>query len=327
MIHYSLVIIFIIILFFNSNRIAIFLKLIDFPDEKRKIHLNPIPKVGGLIIYTGIILYFLFYNNYIQNIHYIIFISFFFLVGLLDDLSNLSSSFRLFICFVFTFIFLLFNSEIRVNEILIFGNNINLNFHLNYFLIILISTVCILLLQNAINMIDGMNGICALFILISILYLNFNYANYEISFFLTSLILIFIYFNLTNKTFLGNSGSYLLSSILSYKILLINSDKLGLTSEKIFLLLLLPGIDMLRLFIIRIFNKKNPFKADKNHLHHLILIRLKNRKLKTLFIYLIFSFTPILISSLNIINDIFIISLSIFIYIFIILKLKFLKIY
>jgi len=327
MIQYSLVIIFIIILFFNSSRIAIFFKLIDFPNENRKIHLDPIPKVGGIIIYIGILLYFLVNNNFIQNTHYIIFVSFFFLVGLLDDLSNLSSSFRLITCFIFTFIFLIFNPEIRINEILIFEKNINLNSYLNYFSIILITTLSILLLQNAINMIDGMNGICAFFIIISILYLNFNYLYLEISFFILFLILTFTYFNLMNKTFLGNSGSYLLSSILSYKILFINSNELGLTSEKIFLLLLIPGIDMLRLFIIRIFNKKNPFKADSNHLHHLLLYYLKNKKIKTLLIYLTLSFTPLIISSLHIINDIFIISLSIFLYVIMIIKLKFLKTY
>ena len=36
---------------------------------------------------------------------------------------------------------------------------------------------------------------------------------------------------------------------------------------------MIPGVDMLRLFFFRLFNKKNPFKADKNHLHHILLTR------------------------------------------------------
>lgn len=325
MFYYSLILMFTIILFINSNHIANFFKLFDYPKASRKIHLYPIPKVGGIIIYIGILFYFLILNNYIQNINYIIFISFFFLIGLLDDLLDLSSSLRLLICFVFTSMFLLINPEIRINEILIFEKKINLNLYLGYIFIILITTLCILLLQHAINMIDGINGLCALFILINILYLKLNYLNYEKDFFYLLLILIFIYFNLINKTFLGNSGSYLLSSILGYKILLLNSYDVGLTSEKIFLLLLIPGIDMLRLFIIRILNKKNPFEADKNHLHHLLLIYLNYKQINVLLVYLIISFIPILLSNLNIFNDIYIILLSIFFYIFIILKFQFLN--
>ena len=40
--------------------------------------------------------------------------------------------------------------------------------------------------------------------------------------------------------------------------------------EEIFILLMLPGIDMFRLFIERLINKQNPFKPDRNHFHHLL---------------------------------------------------------
>ena len=44
-----------------------------------------------------------------------------------------------------------------------------------------------------------------------------------------------------------------------------------LISEEIFLLMMIPGIDMFRLFVERIARKKNPFKGDRNHLHHILL--------------------------------------------------------
>ena len=57
-------------------------------------------------------------------------------------------------------------------------------------------------------------------------------------------------------------------------------------TEEIFLIMMLPGIDMLRLFIIRITNKKNPFKPDKHHLHHLLSNKL-NSNIKTLLVLLL----------------------------------------
>ena len=40
--------------------------------------------------------------------------------------------------------------------------------------------------------------------------------------------------------------------------------------EEIFLVMSIPGLDLFRLFIQRIINKRNPFSADRNHLHHIL---------------------------------------------------------
>ena len=73
-----------------------------------------------------------------------------------------------------------------------------------------------------------------------------------------------------------------------------NSDQPSLYyAEEIFLLLLIPGLDMLRLFIVRIFNKNNPFKGDHNHLHHRLFDKFGN--LKTVLIYLVIINLPIYI--------------------------------
>ena len=68
--------------------------------------------------------------------------------------------------------------------------------------------------------------------------------------------------------------------------------------EEIFLLLYLPGYDLLRLFIFRIFQKKNPFKGDNNHVHHLLYNKIG--LVKTLLIYMVCLITPVtLLSVLN----------------------------
>ena len=79
----------------------------------------------------------------------------------------------------------------------------------------------------------------------------------------------------------------------------------------------IPGIDMLRLFIQRLLNKKNPFKPDRNHLHHILLKKLGYKKtivlLNILFISPYFLF--LYISSLVVILSTFLIYFFILLYI------------
>ena len=72
-------------------------------------------------------------------------------------------------------------------------------------------------------------------------------------------------------------------------------DNLDLINDvdTIFIIMMIPGIDMLRMFIIRVINKKNPFRPDKNHLHHLLLTKFKY--FKTIIIINIMIISPIFI--------------------------------
>jgi UDP-GlcNAc:undecaprenyl-phosphate GlcNAc-1-phosphate transferase len=60
-----------------------------------------------------------------------------------------------------------------------------------------------------------------------------------------------------------------------------------MTIKEIFILLMIPGIDMLRVFLHRLYNKKNPFKPDKNHLHHFLLNRYGYKSTITFFILIL----------------------------------------
>ena len=77
-------------------------KLIDLPNEKRKIHISPTPIIGGLIIMVVFFLnvFVYFFLNLTNDIIIILSLSLiFFLVGLIDDIKNLSSYFRLIFLF------------------------------------------------------------------------------------------------------------------------------------------------------------------------------------------------------------------------------------
>ena len=123
------------------------------------------------------------------------------------------------------------------------------------------------------------------------------------------------------KYFLGDSGTLFLSSIIAFiTIKSFNQNSINFSYEKIFLLFLIPGVDMLRLFVLRIANKKNPFLADRNHLHHILLDRFS--LLKTNLVYLALIVIPLFIQILLNIQIIFCIIIGLIAYMIIILLKK-----
>ena len=85
-----------------------------------------------------------------------------------------------------------------------------------------------------------------------------------------------LYLNFKNKAYLGESGIQLLAFIISYIFLKTNNfPEKVFFAEEIFIIMSIPGLDMFRLFCIRILKGQNPFKADNNHLHHLFLRKFK----------------------------------------------------
>ena len=75
---------------------------------------------------------------------------------------------------------------------------------------------------------------------------------------------------------MGDGGVYLLSYVISY-IFIKSYNKNLFIADEIFFIMLLPGLDMLRVFLLRLINGKNPFKPDRSHLHHLLLNYFSNR--------------------------------------------------
>ena len=125
--------------------------------------------------------------------------------------------------------------------------------------------------------------------------INFNNEKLILILIYSLLLIIFLFFNLKGSIFLGDAGAYLGSFIIIYLILdIYSNNSLVLKCEQIFFILILPGIDMLRVFILRLIKKKNPFKADSEHLHDLIGRKIKSHK-KITFIISLSLFIPNLI--------------------------------
>lgn len=284
---------FFFILYKNINFITEKLNLIDYPDKKRKLHKKKTPLIGGLIIFLCFVYLividqlFSINSNFIFKIIFIL--SPIFIIGLLDDIHNFSPTNKTISLSLLILLFLYFDKQFLLKELYFddFKKIYLLNDLFSYF----ITTFCLLLLINAFNMTDGVNGlahsILFLWLIILIILFNLNITFY----FFALIIFLSCILNYQGKYFLGNSGSLFLSSFIGLLTIYLYNSNLNFRNlinvEKIILIFLIPGLDMLRLFILRISNNKSPFSGDVNHFHHYLVKNFYLHKAIILYLFLI----------------------------------------
>jgi UDP-GlcNAc:undecaprenyl-phosphate/decaprenyl-phosphate GlcNAc-1-phosphate transferase len=280
-----------LIIFFCLKPISKIINIFDKPD-KRKIHKNPIPAIGGIIIFFILLINLIIFNNLEKEIFLLA--SLFMLIGIIDDAIKISPNIRLLILSILSFVFLSYFKDFNI-EFLHVENigKINLNNYSIFF-----TVLSLLLFQNAMNMIDGINGLSGSIFLIIFIFIATKIGFSSFFILIIFVIIIFLIFNIMNKIFMGDAGIYFLS-ILSGLIIIDMSNNNLIYSEEIFLLMMLPGIDMLRLFFLRIINKKNPFNPDKLHIHHMLFNKLKSKAKTALTIIMIYGFPILLKISLD----------------------------
>jgi UDP-GlcNAc:undecaprenyl-phosphate GlcNAc-1-phosphate transferase len=271
-----------LILIFFFNRLSNFYNLFDYPDFKRKIQTKPVSLLGGtfVIINTFLIIFFdkffssiinnTIFNNF-TNLHIFLLITFsFFSLGFFDDKFNISANKKLFLTFCFLNILFYFDNSILIKDLKFsfFYKEITLG-SLDYFFTIL----CFLLFINAFNMLDGINGQAATYSLF-LLFILLSKQIFPLFIVVLAIALLsFLLLNLKNKTYLGDSGSLTLSFILAYLFVKSYSANIFFADE-VFLIMSIPGYDLLRLAITRIIKKKHPFNGDNFHMHHLLIKKL-----------------------------------------------------
>ena len=280
---YFLLIFLNLILLFIFPKISKIINIYDKPDGKLKIHNDKIPLLGGLLFFLNLLLIIFFQLVFLEEflmlkklffikreiIASCFFIIVFFIVGLYDDKFKINPYIKVFLITLFS-IFLL-----SINENLIV-KNLTLSFYKNQIFLndfsVFFTIFCILILVNALNFYDGINGQSGVIYVFAFSFLyyvsNFNYFYLILIF-----ILIFILtLNLGNKLFFGDSGVYLVSAILIISLIYEhNLTKNIVYADEIFFLFLLPGFDLIRLTLERSIFNKNIFFGDRNHLHHLLI--------------------------------------------------------
>ncbi|MDA7470775.1 undecaprenyl/decaprenyl-phosphate alpha-N-acetylglucosaminyl 1-phosphate transferase [Candidatus Pelagibacter ubique] len=306
----------------NKDIIARILKIYDNPNSERKLHIEPVPAIGGTaLIFTLIVFYFLSIVLDITNLliysNSIIFFIISYLIGLFDDKQKLYINYRIILIIINYFLILSIEPSLLITKIYI--NNPNLVIQVDNFLISLIITIfCIFLLYNSINFLDGVNGNLILLTIywIIIFFVKSNLFSNLALITVSSLIICLIH-NLRNKIFMGNSGSLLISSIIAYLFLLSHGNEYRVFfSDEIVVLFLIPGLDIMRLFFLRLKNKRSPFDGDQNHLHHLLLRKYKKNRI--FIYYLIISVIPYGLYTLLNINIFLLITIILIYYLFLI---------
>jgi UDP-N-acetylmuramyl pentapeptide phosphotransferase/UDP-N-acetylglucosamine-1-phosphate transferase len=171
-----------------------------------------------------------------------------------------------------------------------------------------ISTVFVfLVIVNAINFIDGIDGLAISEVIKTILIIEFLSLGYtklsSMGFIVIFSLLPLYYFNFKRKSkvFLGDGGSLLLGSIIAIYIFYLLGEEFIFDSKWVLnktlfsiLVIIYPLSDLLRVFIIRAKNGVSPFKPDKNHIHHLLNSKTKSHIIATsviIFVQLLIFFT------------------------------------
>ncbi|MCF0206977.1 MAG: undecaprenyl/decaprenyl-phosphate alpha-N-acetylglucosaminyl 1-phosphate transferase [Bacteroidales bacterium] len=264
--------------------------LTDCPGH-RKLQTRPVPVVGGVCVFASFIfsLSFLMLFSDILNIEFsyplelIISISMVFLIGFFDDMVSMSP----WIKFVFQFanIAILYQCGYAIDTF----NGLWGYYQLPMWLSLTLSLIAGVGLMNAINMIDGVNGlsssvsikfcfICACFLVVGGDWNNAVLA----TLFLSALIPFFVanVFSYKYKMFIGDSGTLMLGSlayILVCSILkMVQGGAISETTESHSVALVLsifavPVFDTIRVMFTRPLKGKSPFAGDKTHLHHILL--------------------------------------------------------
>jgi UDP-GlcNAc:undecaprenyl-phosphate/decaprenyl-phosphate GlcNAc-1-phosphate transferase len=260
----------------NSSKIGCATKLIDYP-EKGRVNKRNTPLVGGVILYICLVIFCLIQ---FRNISFLTWVSGFFIIGILDDLKKIRYLQKALLSILFIVCFLALDPNLLINKVYTQFGSVNVKYNNIIFFPFFFSTLCVLLLQNAINMMDGHNGLCiysfCIYFMSMTLFIPMLDFLLNILLCLIFILCILFSYNMRGKLFLGDSGNFTLSAVASYCLMTSNNALVNLDSALIFLIFIFPGLDMLRLFIFRVCNKKNPLKHDLNHFHHLLNKHLKN---------------------------------------------------
>lgn len=266
--------------------ISIHKNIVDSPNA-RKLQKMPVPILGGFVVFSGILMALLCVSSFVEvgdlfTIFCIMIVML--LIGVADDIVSLSAIGRFLI-------------EIFVIVILLLGNN-NLiidNFQglwgiysIPHWLAIPLTVVAGVGIINAMNLIDGIDGLSSGYcIFASALFaLFFFFTEQPLNLFLSlavigGLIPFFMHnvFGKYSKMFIGDAGTLLIGSVMAYfviKSMSVNPVGHNLSANfgiipLLFAIMAVPIFDTLRVMTTRILKGTSPFSPDKTHLHHMFI--------------------------------------------------------
>lgn len=279
-------------------RVSIAKHLYDTPNA-RKVSKAVVPTLGGVAIFIGFILSTIIATdgyNFSELKYLIAAVIIMFFIGLKDDLMDISAFKKLSVQ-IATALLLIVIGDFRFTNLHgIFGV-----YEINYIFSFTLTLFVMIALINAFNLIDGIDGLASgISIVISSVFGTWfilaGHSEYGITCFsLTGSLIGFFLFNVfgkKNKIFMGDTGSLILGVIMV--ILVIKFNEFNINQSLPYAIsaapvvsigmLVIPIFDTIRVFFIRLSEKRSPFDPDMNHIHH-NFVRLGNSHLiSTLFI-------------------------------------------
>lgn len=255
------------------------LGLLDFPDETggRKRHARVTPLIGGLVlavvVVAAIVATLMLTPDLAPGVerHLAwlgIAVAAMFLIGVADDRFELSIHARLGIAALvlllvvatapdFSLTFVRFSGQPRLHLLGPFAVGFTL--------------LCLVGLLNAINMADGKNGIVVSLGLIwsAVLLAHLPSAMLPVTAAAAAALAVLLWFNMHNRLFLGDSGSYAISALFGLlAIYAYNHDFAVIGADDVALLFAVPVMDTVRLLVARSLERRSPFSGGRDHLHH-----------------------------------------------------------
>lgn len=265
--------------------------LMDEPSV-RSSHIRKIPNLGGIAIFYSVTICASIFAYELFELYKFLFASLVILlyIGVMDDIVVMRAYKKL-IAQIVVALLMVVGSDVRIRNLFgVFGV-----YELNYFISVLFSIFTFIILINAFNLIDGIDGLAGGYAVLcsfiyGISYYRLGSENYPLvilSFVTIGSVLSFLYYNLSNyrnkKIFMGDTGSMLVGFLLAFTAisfidLFIDKNQEGvpvyhLDSAPVIAVatLIFPIVDTMNVIIIRLRKGRSPLNPDRNHIHHKVV--------------------------------------------------------
>ncbi|CAN5548657.1 MraY family glycosyltransferase [soil metagenome] len=264
-------------------RVARINKLYDKPDE-RKTHTYPVSSLGGVGIIAGLSISLLLVTDFrIGDSAFQYYLASFFIIfmlGVIDDIFVLHPlkklAGQLLVALIITT-----KAQLLITNLQGLGGFYELTPIVSY----IITFFAILLIINSFNLVDGVDGLAGSLGLVScfffglFFYLKGDMPYAILGFSMAGTLMAFLVFNFPPaRIFMGDSGSMLIGLVNAILVIRLIEGGSFTTNIEVysplalgFSILLIPMLDVLRVFIVRLTKGTSPFAPDRNHIHHLLL--------------------------------------------------------
>lgn len=250
-------------------------KLLNLPNE-RSAHSVSVPRLGGLAIFAGFLSSVFIFGRISHDVQYLLAgCLILFYIAIKDDLVHVSAFKKFFVQLLATSI-LVFLGDYRITNFQGLLGIHELDLGVSY----AFTMVVVIAITNAINLIDGINGLAgslvvSIMLVLALLmyFMSADMALILVAVSLAGAVLGFLRYNFQNaRIFMGDAGSLICGFITA--ALLVKFVETTPSADAPILamsIVFIPITDTIRITLLRLFEGKSPFMPDKNHIHHKLL--------------------------------------------------------